>query len=130
MSSPLLPRELQVIGAIVLVAFLGWVVHLIRDQRLSLRDSLLWLLSTSGALVVTLFPNLLRRGADLLSVEVPSNAIFALAILYLLLNLLSLTIAVSTGAARTRRLSQECALLRAELEALRAAQERGREPRA
>ncbi|HEY6908579.1 MAG TPA: DUF2304 domain-containing protein [Myxococcales bacterium] len=120
MSHPLLPLELQLLACGVLTVFLAWVLHLVRAQRLSLRDSLLWLLSSAAGLVLALFPSLLQALARALSIEVPSNALFAAAILYLMLNVLSLTIALSRGAAHTRRLAQECALLRAELERLRA----------
>ncbi|MGE5047454.1 MAG: DUF2304 domain-containing protein [Deltaproteobacteria bacterium] len=120
MRHPLLPLELQLLACGVLVVFLAWVLHLVRAQRLGLRDSLLWLLSTAAGLVVTLFPALLQALAQALSIEVPSNALFAVAILYLTLNVLSLTIALSGSASRTRSLAQECALLRAELESLRA----------
>lgn len=116
----LIPLELQVVACAVLLAFLGWVVLLVRSQRLSLRDSLLWVVSTCAVLLLTLFPQLLLRLARALSVEVPSNALFALAILYLTVNVLSLTIALSRSASRARRLAQECALLRGELDALRA----------
>lgn len=116
----LLPLELQVVACAVLLAFLGWVVRLVRSQRLTLRDSLLWILSTCAVLLMVLFPQLLARLARALAIEVPSNALFALAILYLALNVVSLTISLSHSAARARRLTQECALLRGELEALRA----------
>lgn len=117
---PLLPAELQAIAIAVLAALLLWVVVLVRRDRLSLRDSLLWLLSTAVALVLMAFPEALRWVADRLGVEVASNALFALGFVYVLLNLLSLTIGVSASAARTRRLAQECALLRGEVETLRA----------
>jgi hypothetical protein len=120
MRHPLLPLELQILACAVLAAFLAWVLRLVRAQRLSLRDSLLWLLSTGAALVLTLFPGLLQALARALAIEVPSNALFAAAILYLMLNVLSLTIALSGSASRARRLAQECALLRAEVERLRA----------
>ena len=119
MTDPLLPAHLQIIAAVVLVAFLSWVVHLVRHHRLTLRDSLLWLLSTGAALLATLFPSTLRWLARALDIAVPSNALFALAFVYVLVNLLSLTIAVSGNAARVRRLSQECAMLRGELDELR-----------
>lgn len=120
MTHPLIPLHLQAIAAAVLVAFLAWVVHLVRRHRLPLRDSLLWLVSTGAALLATLFPGTLVWLARTLGVAVPSNALFAVAFVYVLINLLSLTIAVSGSAARVRRLSQECAMLRAELEELRA----------
>ncbi len=119
-ANTLLPRELQLLAAIVLLAFLGRVLYLIRYQRLSLRDSLVWLLSTLAGLAVTIYPGALRWTAERLAIAVPSNALFALAIIYLALNLLSVTIATSQAAARIRRLTQECALLRAELDGVRA----------
>ena len=120
MNQPLLPFELQLVACATLVAFTAWVLHLVRAQRLTLRDSLLWLLSTGVVLVFAIFPQLLRSLARAIAVQVPSNALFALAILYLTLNVLSLTIALSSASSRTRRLAQECALLRAELERVRA----------
>jgi hypothetical protein len=120
MSHPLLPLQLQVVACLTLLAFFSWVLYLVRFQRLSLRDSLLWLLSTAVVLVFALFPRLLRELATAIEVQVPSNALFALAIVYLALNVVSLTIALSNGSSRTRRLAQECAMLRAELQALRA----------
>ena len=116
----ILPPELQLPSLAVLVLFLGWVVHLIRRQQLSLRDSLLWLLSTVVAILLTAFPRALVAAARLLGVQVPSNAVFGIGLLYVALNVLSVTIGASASAARVRRLSQECALLRAEIDALRA----------
>jgi hypothetical protein len=113
------PWQLQLFAVLVLGALVAWVVYLIRYHRLSLRDSLLWLLSTGSALLVALFPNLLTRAARGLGVEVPANALFAFAFLYILLNLLAMTVAISGNAARLRRITQECALLRAEVDALR-----------
>ena len=120
MTEPLLPFELQIVSCATLMAFFGWVLYLVRYQRFSLRDSLVWLLSTGVVLAFAIFPRLLQELARAIGVQVPSNALFALAILYLTLNVLSLTIALSNGATRARRLAQECALLRAELDAIRA----------
>jgi hypothetical protein len=115
----ILPPEVQLPSLVVQVLFLAWVVRLVRRQQLSVRDSLLWLLTTLAALLATAFPTLLVAGAGLVGVRVPSNAVFGLGLLYVALNVLSATIAVSANAARLRRLAQECALLRAEVEALR-----------
>lgn len=120
MSEALIPRELQLIGVLVLGALLAWVIRLVRAQRLGLRDSLLWILSTSAALLLVAFPDLLWALTRLLGVKVPANALFALAILYVLGNILAGTLAASRNAERVRRLAQECALLRAEVEALQA----------
>jgi hypothetical protein len=117
---PLFPRELQLLGVVVLGGLLASVIRLIRAQRLGLRDSLLWLLSTGVALLLVVFPDLLWAVTRLLGVKVPANALFALAILYTLVNILAGTLGTSQNAERIRRLAQECALLRAEVDSLRA----------
>ncbi len=114
-----LPPEIQVIGIAVLLVFLGWVLGMVRARRLSLRDSLVWLLSTAAALAVTAFPRLLVWLSGAIGVQVPSNALFGIAIVYLSVNVLSTTVASSSNAALARRLAQECALLRAELDRLK-----------
>ncbi|HVI76067.1 MAG TPA: DUF2304 domain-containing protein [Anaeromyxobacteraceae bacterium] len=119
MIEPLFPRELQLLGIVVLGALLAWVMRLIRAQRLGLRDSLLWLVSTGMALLLVTFPGLLWAVTRLLGVKVPANALFALAILYTLVNILAGALGASRNAEQIRRLAQECALLRAEIDALR-----------
>ncbi len=117
---PVLPAAIQAVSIAVLVLFLGWVVRLIRRQALTLRDSLLWLLTTLAALVLTAAPSLLVAAARAVGVQVPSNALFGAGLLYLAVNVLSVTIALSAAQTRVRRVAQECALLRAELDELRA----------
>lgn len=125
----LLPVEIQVVSLAVLLAFSGWVLWLIRTQRLHLRESLMWLVTTGAAMVVTAFPSVLAWAAHLVGIQVPSNALFGAGLLYLAVNVLGITISVSTNTTRVRRLAQECALLRAELESLRAAAGRSPEER-
>ena len=120
MRTDLIPVELQVVSVAVLAVFLLWVLRLVRTQRLSLRDSLVWVVTTLFATAVALFPGILERAAHLVGFQVASNALFGAAILYLAVNVLVNTVAGSQNAARIRRLAQECASLRAELEAERA----------
>jgi hypothetical protein len=120
LTSDLIPFELQAISIAVLAAFLLWVLRLVRMQRLSLRDSLVWVVTTLVAALVALFPGILVHAAHLVGFQVASNAVFGAAILYLAVNVLVNTVAGSQNAARIRRLAQECAALRAELEAARA----------
>ena len=124
MRTELIPIELQIVSIVVLAIFLLWVVRLVRTQRLSLRDSLVWVLTTLLATLVALFPGILVRAAHLFGFQVASNALFGAAVLYLAVNVLVNTVASSQNAARIRRLAQECASLRAELEAERATRTR------
>jgi hypothetical protein len=119
MGDPALPLGAQLLGLAALALLLGWVVSLVRSQRLGLRESLLWIASTTAALILLAVPSSLGALARLLGVQVPANVLFAVAFLYVLVNVLWITIAVGRNAERTRRLAQECAALRAELERLR-----------
>jgi len=114
----MVPTELRLIAFALLGVLLVWVVRLIRQQRLSVQDSLAWLGTSIAALAVVAFPQLLVEAARLAGIQVPSNALFLAGLLYLGVNVLTLTIAVSENAARVRRLTQECSMLRAEIEAL------------
>jgi hypothetical protein len=120
LTSDLVPFELQAVSIAVLAAFLLWVLRLVRTQRLSLRDSLVWVVTTLVATLVALFPGILVRAAHLVGFQIASNAVFGAAILYLAVNVLANTVAGSQNAARIRRLAQECAALRAELDIARA----------
>jgi hypothetical protein len=126
----ILPVEIQLLSLAVLLAFSVWVMWLIRTQRLHLRESLIWLLTTLAAMAVTAWPELLVRGSRLVGVQVPANALFGAGLLYLAVNVLAVTIAISQNTTRVRRLAQECALLRAELADLRARVDPGAAARA
>jgi len=122
-----IPLEQQVVSLLALGTFLAWVFHLVRSQRLSLRDSLLWVLTTLAAAILALFPPILFQLSGTLGFKTPSNALFWGAVLYLTVNVLYNTVSGSMNAARLRRITQECALLRAEVELLRAARGAGGE---
>ncbi len=120
MTPSILPVEIQILALAVLLAFSGWVLWLIRTQRLHLRESLIWLLTTVAAIAITAWPELLVRASRLIGVQVPANALFGAGLLYLAVNVLAVTIAISQTTSAVRRIAQECALLRAEVSELRA----------
>ncbi len=129
MSHPeILPLGMQLGALAILLCFLAWVIWLIRTEQLSLRDSLAWLVTTLAATAVTAFPQLLGGLARAIGVQVPANALFGAGLLYLAVNVLSVTLVASSASHRARRLAQECALLRAELEALKAGRDGGDRP--
>lgn len=119
MTGEVVPRGLQLFFCGVLLWLILWVATLIRRGQLSLRDSFFWLLSSLLALYLGAFPDALVRSAHLLGVVVPANALFAFTLLYLVVNQLATTIAVSRVTVNVRRLAQEAALLRGELDLMR-----------
>lgn len=98
-------------AALVLAAF---VFELLRRGILREKFAALWLAVSALLILVAVMPRLLRSAARSLGFAVPSNLLFFAAILFLLLVAVQLSHEVSKLEARTRRLAEDLALLRAE----------------
>ena len=89
--SPIL-RVGLLLGAVCYLALILW---LLKKKKLTVRYSIIWLISLT----------------DLLGMAVPVNVVFLLVIAFILLLLLSLSSIVSGFAEKIKRLAQENALL-------------------
>ena len=98
--------------AIAAVAlFFLLVFFLLKKNRLSLRYSLLWLLSGVIMLVLALFPGLLDRFARLIGIYSSVNALFAVIFFCGLMLMISFTVIVSREKQEIVRSIQRTALL-------------------
>lgn len=97
---------------------MAYVIRLVVKKRLRLKYSLLWLALSLVALLCAIFPEPLFALAHLLGFVVPSNLVFFLAIFFLLVLCLSLTVIVSWQARDIRQLIQEIAVINNQLENL------------
>jgi hypothetical protein len=109
-------RILTIVAAVaaLLVLFL-----MLRSGRLREKYALLWLALGVVTLVLAVFPGLLRAIADLAGVAVPANLIFALSIVLLGGVAIHLSWELSVLEDETRTLSEEVAILRADVAELR-----------
>ena len=107
------------LGVIAAIAVLVFVVELLRRGILRERFAVLWLLVGAALLLLALFPPILERAADLVGVAVPSNLLFVAGGFVLLIVSVQLSWEASVADARIRRLAEEIALLRQELDSLR-----------
>lgn len=105
-------------------ALLLAIVWLMRRQRFSLREGLSWLLTSVIGLVFALVPETMGATMRWLGFEVPSNGLFALALAFIVLNVLVTFVVVSNQGTQLRRLAQELALVKGELETLRRERQR------
>ena len=103
------------LGLIAALVTLAFVVELLRRGVLREKFAALWLLVSVSILILAIFPATLNWLADLLGVEVQSNLLFLMGGVLLLLVSVQLSHEVSRVEARTRRLAEEIALLRYEL---------------
>ena len=102
---------LQISFIIGIFCFIGLIIFFLRKKSLSLKYSLLWLLSSLIMLIVSLFPNILTLISKILGFQVASNALFAIIIAFILMLLLSLTSIVSKQTQKIKILTQVNALL-------------------
>lgn len=108
-------RIAMIIGAI---AYLLVIFIMLKKKKLTVKFSIIWLLSGFALLVFALFPYIVYVLRDILHVEVPSNLVFMMLFAFVLLLLLSLSSAVSDFAEKIKRLTQTNALLEERLRTL------------
>lgn len=92
-----------------------FVAEMLRRGILREKFAALWLVVAALLILVAVFPQLLRTAADALGFAVPSNLLFFVSILFLLLVAVQLSYEISKLEARTRRLAEDLALLRSEV---------------
>ncbi|MDR1388049.1 MAG: DUF2304 domain-containing protein [Propionibacteriaceae bacterium] len=90
------------------------LIQLLRRRRIREKYVALWIVVALAVIVLGAFPDLISGLARLVGVQVPSNLVFSVALLFLLIVCVQLSVAVSALEERTRTLTEEVALLRAE----------------
>ena len=96
------------------------IISLLLRRQLREKYATLWLLIGIVILVLAIFPGLLLGLSRALGVAVPSNLIFALALVLLIGVALHLSWELSQAEDEVRRVAEDVAILRAEVEELRA----------
>lgn len=105
------------IGASVLTFV--FVFMLLRRGVLREKYAVLWLLVSGVALIFAVIPGALRWVSDLLGIETPSNLLFFITVVLLVLVSVQLSYELSRHEMRIRRLAEEVALLNDEVRELR-----------
>lgn len=106
-----------VAGIAFAVAVLTIIVVLLVRRQLREKYAALWLIIGLAVLVLAVFPGLLVGLTHLLGVALPSNLIFAMAVVLLVGVCLHLSWELSRAEDEIRRVAEEIALLRADLDA-------------
>jgi hypothetical protein len=101
----------QLFAALASVVLLGIVIELIRTRKLRERYALLWLATAGVILFFALWRSGLHNLSKALGVAYPPNALFVLAMLFVLVLLLHFSTVISKLTDRTTLLTQRLALL-------------------
>ena len=99
---------IPVVGAVVLLLI---IFALLKRGLMSVKYSLLWLALAVGLVIAAAFPYVVYVLRDLLDIEMPVNLVFLLMFCFVLVVLLSLSIAISQLADKCKRLTQANAML-------------------
>ena len=105
-------------GITFAVAVLGIIVAMLLRRQLREKYAVLWLVIGVALLILSVFPGLLVSLTHLLGVQVPANLIFALSVVLLVGVALHLSWELSRAEDEIRRLAEETAILRADVDAL------------
>ena len=108
----------SVLGIITSVNTLVFIIDLLRRGVLKEKYAVLWLSVAGIALILSIFPGLLTAVTDALGFEVPANFLFFGTIVVLVLVAVQLSYELSREEAKIRRLAEEVALQREQLEQL------------
>lgn len=106
-------------GIALALLVLVTITSLLLRRQLREKYATLWIVIGLIILVLSVFPGLLLALSELLGVEVPSNFIFALAIVLLVGVALHLSWELSRAEDEVRRVAEEVAILRTDVEDLR-----------
>lgn len=101
----------QILGVLASLLTFLFVFWMLRRGSLQEKYAVLWLGVSGIALVLAIFPGILRSVTDALGVETPSNLLFFVTIVLLILVSIQLSYELSRHEAKIRRLAEEVALL-------------------
>ena len=99
---------LMILGAVILLLI---IFVLLKKGKMTVKYSLLWLGLAVVLVIFAICPYVVYVLRDLLDVEMPVNLVFMLMFCFVLVVLISLSIAVSQLAEKCKRLAQTNALL-------------------
>ena len=114
-----MPLRLQIFIAIIILVFLLYIVNKVRKKKIDLRYALSWLFMGFIVLILDIFPGIIVAFSELVGISLASNTVFFLGIVLLIILIFSLAVSVSNLSNKNKRLTQEIALLREEVERIK-----------
>jgi hypothetical protein len=113
--------HLRIIIGILCFTLVGIIIELIRQNRLKEHYAIIWLLTAASVFVFGIWPNSINIISRIVRLH-HLTTLFMVAFLFLLAIVLHFTLAISQLFDRNKRLTQEVAWLRFELEEIRQAE--------
>lgn len=110
--------RLHIILIMSSIFFLFYIFIMVRNRKLDLKYTLVWILMGTSFIMLSVFPNILKVFSNLLDIKEPVNTLFLSVIFFMLLIIFTLTIALSRNANKVKTLTQEIGILKLEMKRL------------
>jgi len=103
--------NLKLLSLLFVLVILIAITLLVKKNRITIKYSIVWYLTSLLLILFIVFPNLLGWFTNLFGIAIASNFIFALLIGFLFIITISLTTIVSVQKEQIRTLTQEVSIL-------------------
>lgn len=103
--------KLQIIIAVIIVAALLYIMHVIKKNAIDVKYALVWFVVGFIILIFDIFPGLLEKVTNLFGIELPVNMLFFMGFCLSILIIFMMTVLMSKLMEQVRKLTQEVALL-------------------
>lgn len=104
--------KIKLIAVIALIIVILIITHFVKNNKITVRYSIIWYLSLIVLIIFSIFPETLGWLASLIGFEISSNFLFVLLIAFLFFICISLTIIVSEQKEQIRKLIQEISIIK------------------
>lgn len=111
--------RLQIVIGFIVLAMILCIANMVRKKKIDLRYALSWLCLAVIILLLDIFPQIVFGFAELIGISVPSNMVFFVGFIFVVILIYSVTVSVSRLSLKVKRLTQELALLREEMERMK-----------
>jgi hypothetical protein len=108
-------HSLQFTFIITSITFFIFIIRMIKINTLDLRYSFIWISTSLVFILLSTFPKILNTISEILNIYNPVNALFLVINFFVLINLFTLTIALSKNINRVKTIIQELGITNLEL---------------
>lgn len=107
----LIPIKLRIELIVLLIIYFSIILILLKNKKISLKYTLLWLLTGVVFLILVLVPGILSGLCVLLGVQSTMNMLYLFLLGFMIMIMMSITSIISSQNRKIRRLTEENALL-------------------
>ncbi len=113
---------MELLLQIILIAgtsmFFVYIINMVRLRKLELKYTLLWLFTSVCFIIMAVFPWIIERIADILSIKEPVNALFLISLFFLIMIIFSMTVAIAGKSRNITALTQDMGIMKLQIEQL------------